>query len=105
MNIVSTQDLYLKDYETLQQAIKSNNETKSESAWVYDRYNQIKDPSEPVTTTNISKMWDEFEAQIPDLSQELNHSNFRLVPSNTFDSQEQINWLIKTGHFFYAKEV
>lgn len=104
MNQINHVDFYLKDYVSFKEAKEDNNQTTSDAAWVYDRFKNVVQPSEDITTNNVMQMFEEFERQLPPENEDPEDYLFRLVPVDTFDSGEQITFLIEKGRFYYAKE-
>lgn len=94
----------VKGFATLAEAKEDNNRQKYEHAWVYDRFKNVAPPSEPITTANAMKMFEEMESQLPPANALPEDYLFRLVSVDTFDSQEQIAFLIEKGKFYYARE-
>lgn len=94
----------VKGFATLAEAKEENNTVKYEHAWVYDRFKNVAPPSEPITTANAVKMFEEMEAQLPPEKGPIEDFLFKLVPVDTFDSGEQIQFLIDSKKFFYARE-
>jgi hypothetical protein len=94
----------VKGFSTLAEAKALNNSEITNHAWVYDRFKNVAPPSEQLTSENMTKMFEEMEAQLPSEDELPEDYLFRLVPVDTFDSGEQIQFLIEKGKFYYAQE-
>jgi hypothetical protein len=92
-------------YCTLEECRQLNNQVISENAYVYDRYQAASMDHVELTSANVSHEFDKYISKLPPLDGPVDESLFRLVPVDTFDTQEQIQFLIAKGHFYYAPEV
>lgn len=102
MNIIKQQIIHLNEFLPLEKAIKGNNSKKSDLAWLYDRYKNYTIDTQGMNHQQLCKAFEEFAENLPDDSKPLNLEKFRIVPVETFDSNEQIDFLIKEGKFYYA---
>jgi hypothetical protein len=105
MNTFKKAQLEAKGFVSLEEAKRLNNQTKLENAYVYDRYQAASMDHVELTSANVSQEFDKYIAKLPPLDGPVDESLFRLVPVDTFDTQEQIAFLIAKGHFYYAPEV
>jgi hypothetical protein len=89
-------------YPDLAKAMELNNSVKSEAAYVYDRFQVADMDCTGMNSSAISEAFDRYISKLPPLDAKPDPSLFKLVPVDTFDSQEQIQWLISEGKFYYA---
>lgn len=103
MNAIKHAYFYLKDFVSLQQAMEHNNATKtSEAAWVYDRFQAATCDCTDMDAAAVSVAFNKYLESLPGEHDKPVLDLFRMVPVDTFDSNEQIDWLIKEGKFYYA---
>lgn len=90
------------NYLSLADAKELNNERRTDAGWVFDRFSgEHVVETEGMTTEQLMDAMDKWVANLPDENC-LEDSLFRLAKVETFDSQEQIDWLISQRKFFYA---
>lgn len=95
---------------TLQQAQALNNKIKGATAWVYDRFKAIENTYEQVSEgdgmNEVANKMQKFaikfyaEQQVPNLIE-----CWVIQRIEDFDSQEQIDFLISKGEFFYIVDI
>jgi hypothetical protein len=95
----------VEGFASLSEAKQLNNIQKSENAFVYDRFQAASMDCSGMDTAQVHAAFDEYIQKLPPLDGPIDESLFRLVPVDTFDTQEQIEYLIAQGHFYYAPEV